>query len=212
VSPKTASLGFEIPPLTCHFFHFFYWLHRVNFDVYAELVKKWESERVRAAHERRGAATAAVTAAAAATATAAADAVPSPAAPVAAAPSSKKNDAAGRAGRLRASLPTFADAEPPTLDHWRGMTYLAPLTTVGNLPFRRLCVDLGVDITCGEMARSIHLLKGVGSEWALTKRHASERIFGVQIEAAYGDIAAQATEVIARFGKCVFWGGIGFWF
>uniref|UniRef100_A0A914YTX3 tRNA-dihydrouridine(47) synthase [NAD(P)(+)] n=1 Tax=Panagrolaimus superbus TaxID=310955 RepID=A0A914YTX3_9BILA len=106
-----------------------------------------------------------------------------------------------RSDKIVKELPaavTAMDRERPKLNmrDLSGKAYLAPLTTVGNLPFRRLCTRLGAQITCSEMAVATSILQGNPSEWSLLKRHPSEKVFGVQLVGGYPDSMTKAAQII----------------
>ncbi|EEP82242.1 potential tRNA dihydrouridine synthase [Uncinocarpus reesii 1704] len=119
--------------------------------------------------------------------------------------------------RAQYKEPPFLPSEKRRLYFGPETPVLAPLTTQGNMPFRRLCAELGAQFTYSEMAMSLPLIQGHKSEWALVKAHESEVLpptinpnqavvkdydrtrdlkFGVQISANKPWQALKATEVI----------------
>ena len=116
--------------------------------------------------------------------------------------------------------PPFKPSEKRKIYFGRDTPVLAPLTTQGNLPFRRLCVELGCQATYSEMAHGLDLLQGNKSDWTLMRAHeiearppslspdapvvqsydnARDTRFGVQIAAHTPWIAIKAAEALTRF-------------
>ncbi|KAF9883697.1 tRNA-dihydrouridine synthase 3 [Aspergillus nanangensis] len=123
-------------------------------------------------------------------------------------------------GRARYTEPPFLPSEKRRLYFGPETPALAPLTTQGNMPFRRLCTDLGAQLTYSEMAMSMPLIQGTKGEWALMRAHQTEMLpptvspggdivqgydnskdvkFGAQIAANKPWQALKATEVLSKF-------------
>lgn len=107
-----------------------------------------------------------------------------------------KGDDANEAGDDTPDVPLRLEEKKRL--RFEGALYMAPLTTVGNLPFRRLCVDYGVDITCGEMGLAQEYLTGNKNEWSLVRRHPSEKMFGLQLCGNRPQTLVAATEMLRK--------------
>jgi tRNA-dihydrouridine synthase 3 len=120
--------------------------------------------------------------------------------------------------RAQFTDPPFRPSEKRKLYFGPETPVLAPLTTQGNLPFRRMCVEFGAQLTYSEMAMTLPMIQGQKAEWALLKAHESEISpprytpksvvkgydnskdlkFGTQISANKPWQAAKGAEILSR--------------
>ena len=77
---------------------------------------------------------------------------------------------------------------------------MAPMTKGSNLPYRRLCVELGAQVTVSEMTLVRRLRQRRSGEYALIRRFADEPCFGVQLATIKPDEAAWAAALVEARG------------
>lgn len=78
--------------------------------------------------------------------------------------------------------------------------YLAPLAGVSDVPFRRICSELGAGLTYVEMLSSIALLHGNRRTREMLGRHADERIVGVQVTGPKPELVGQSVKLLHEHG------------
>lgn len=86
------------------------------------------------------------------------------------------------------------------LDMLPGAVVMAPMTKGSNLPYRRLCVELGARVTLSEMAVARRLKQKRKGEFALIRRAPDEPCFGVQLAGTNPDEMAWAAALAEARG------------
>ena len=81
-----------------------------------------------------------------------------------------------------------------------GAIVMGPMTKGSNLPYRRLCLELGARVTTSEMTVARRLKQKHRSEFALIRRAPEEICFGVQLAGNDPDEMAWATTLVASRG------------
>ncbi|CAI4218603.1 unnamed protein product [Parascedosporium putredinis] len=114
--------------------------------------------------------------------------------------------AATELDELRAQFvdPPFLPSEKRRLYFGPETPALAPLTTQGNLPFRRLCVELGCEITYSEMAMSGPLLQApnmnpTASPIVQGYDNSRDMRFGAQISGHSHRMVTRAANILNRY-------------
>jgi tRNA-dihydrouridine synthase 3 len=86
------------------------------------------------------------------------------------------------------------------LETLSGALVMGPMTKGSNLPYRRLCVELGARVTVSEMTVARRLKQRRQSEFALVRRFEGEPCFGVQLAGTNADELAWAAALVEARG------------
>lgn len=85
-------------------------------------------------------------------------------------------------------------------DTLAGNLVMGPMTKGSNLPYRRLCVELGARVTMSEMTVARRLKQKRQGEFALIRRFAGEPFFGVQLAGTNAEELAWAAALVEARG------------
>ena len=85
-------------------------------------------------------------------------------------------------------------------DQLAGVVVMGPMTKGSNLPYRRLCTELGARVLVSEMTVARRLKQKRRSEFALIRRFPGEPCFGVQLAGTNPEEMGWAAALVASRG------------